>query len=74
MFFIAHKGHNKIIVGNLKIIDDIKLQKPFSIGPKYRKYKTTDYRKAKESIITGTKSCIQCWCNKDLVNASVFSE
>ena len=43
------------MAGNLRIITNNMLRKLFSKGPKYGENRTTDYGKAKESIITGSK-------------------
>ena len=64
---------NHITTGNFKIIFN-KLWKSFPKDPKYRENKADDYEKAKESISTGIKSCIQSWCNKHGVTTSSFSE
>ena len=39
---------------------------------KYRENRTTDYRKAKESIITGVGPYNQSWCDKPGVTESLF--
>ena len=58
------KGHNQIITSNSKLINNNRFGKIFSKGPKFREYRSTGYQKAKESIITGIKSFIECWCDK----------
>ena len=40
------------------------MRKTFSKGPRYQENRTIDYGKGKESVNTGIKSCIKCWCNR----------
>ena len=40
----------------------------------YQGNRTADYEKAKESTITGIKTCIHSWCNKHGVITSSFSK
>ena len=69
-----YKDHNQIKTGHLKTIDYIKLHKLFSKSSKYCENRTTDYQKAKESIIYGIKLCIQSWLDKHSVITSSFSD
>ena len=66
------QDHSQIIRGNLKIIDNNKLRKPFSKRPKYRENGIVEYQKASESIITGIKACIQSSCDKHGFSTSFF--
>ena len=68
----VYQDHSHIIRGNLKIIDNNKLRKPFSKRPKYRENGIVEYQKASESIITGIKACIQSSCDKHGFSTSFF--
>ena len=53
------KDYNQMTIGNSKLNNN-----KFLKNAQYRKNRTTNYQKAKESIITGIKSCIESWCDK----------
>ena len=62
------KDHNQMITGNSKLNNN-----KFLKNSQYRKNRTTNYQKAKESIITGVKPCIESWCDKhDATKSSYF--
>ena len=61
------KDHNQIITSNSKLINNNRFRKHSSKGPKFCEYRFTGYQKAKESIITGIKSFIEYWYDKQSV-------
>jgi len=63
--------HKHILTGNLNIIENSKLRKLFSKGPKYREKKTILWEKTRESIKNGINECIGKWCDKYGVPAAI---
>ena len=66
------KNHGHIMTGDLKIIQNSKLRNLFSKGPKYREPKSFDWKKARECINLGVKSCADNWCHKQRKNEVVL--
>ena len=68
------KDHNYILTATLIIINYNKLRELFSKCPNHCENRTAGYQKAKESVITEIKSCVQSWRNKQGVIKSPFSK
>ena len=71
-FTDAH--HDHIITGDLNIVDNDKLRKLISKGPKYREPKRFSYAKAKNSIVLGLNECINTWSTKQKVPVAEFKD
>ena len=56
--------HKHIITGDLNIVDNIKLRKLFSRGPKYREAKQLDFAAARGEISKGIDDCIENYCQR----------
>ena len=57
----SDRDHRHIMTGNLKIIQNNKLRKLFTKGPKYREPKVTDWNEARKCILDGVYSCASKW-------------
>ena len=68
------KNHGHIMTGDLKIIQNAKLRKLISKGPKYREPKPMDWNKARESISNGVKLCAESWCHKHKKNEVLLKD
>ena len=66
--------HNHIVSGNLKIIDNNKLRKLLSKGPKYREPKKLCWEESRLTIVEGLKSCVKKWCDDNGMTPLIFSE
>ena len=69
-FANVHHGH--IVTGNLDIVQNEKLHRLLSKGPKYREPKIFSYAKAKDSIVLGIDECINAWSAKQNVPVALF--
>ena len=56
--------HNHIITGDLNIVENAKLRKLLSRGPKYREPKQLDFISAKSEIVKGIDNCIENYCDR----------
>ena len=64
--------HQHIITGDLKIIENSKLRKLFSRGPKYRETRQLDFASAKNEIAKGVDDCIKKYCDKSKLDKVVL--
>ena len=69
----ADKDHNHKLK-NLKIITNNKFRKLWLKCLNYWENWIADFEKAKESLITGIRSCLQSWYNKHGVTTLLFFE
>ena len=67
-----HHGH--VITGDLRIVQDNKLRKLLSKGPKYREPATLDFGKGKEEILKGIRDCVAKLSAKYFVDVSKFDD
>ena len=65
--------YQHIITGDLRIVDNKKLRKLFSRGPKYRESKKLDFVSARSEILRGLDDCIDKYCDRQGMNVSVFN-
>ena len=66
-----HHGH--IISGDLRIIENNRLRKLFTKGPKYREGKLIDWNVTQESMISSVKECAQAWCEKHKMDRKILT-
>ena len=68
------KDHGHVLTGNLRIVNNNKLRKILSKGPKFRETRELNFCKARESIVTGINDCITKWSTKNNTNKAVLQE
>ena len=68
------KYRKHIVTGDLRIIKNNALRKPFIKGPKHREVRTINLEKAKRCILEGLHNCILSLCYKNGVDKSFFLE
>ena len=65
--------HKHIVTGDLRIVENEKLRKLLSRGPKYRESKQLDFVSARKEIVLGIENCIKNYCDKYRMNISVLN-
>ena len=65
--------HDHIITGDLRIIENNKLRKLMTKGPKFRENKDLDFDTARSKIIEGIDSCISTYCTKNRLDQVLFN-
>ena len=66
--------HKHIVTGELRIIKNNALRKPFIKRPKYREVRPVNLEKANRGILEGLHNCISSWCYENGVDKSFFLE
>ena len=69
----ADSHHKHIITGNLNIVENSKLRKLFTKGPKFREPKFLDLVKAKEYIVDGLTECVHDWCESNALDQGTMT-
>ena len=64
--------HQHIITGDLSIVENIKLRKLLSRGPKYRESKQLNFELARKEILKGIDKCIDTYCDRHRLNKAVL--
>ena len=68
------KHHGHIVSGDLRIVQNNKLRKLFTRGPKYRESKQIDWKKARIKILDGVKECATKFCSDNKLHKNVLSD
>ena len=68
----ADEHHKHIITGDLRIVENPKLRKLFSKGPKYREPVPINWQEVVGSVSEGLNNCINKWCSLKAINADIF--
>ena len=71
-FIDAHHGH--IITGDLRIVENNKLRKLLTKGPKFRESEGICWNKTRESIVRGLNESIKKWIDSKGFPSSLFTE
>ena len=71
-FIDTHHGH--IITGDLRIVENNKLRKLLTKGPKFRESAGICWNKAKQSIVDGLNESIKKWVDTNAIPSSLFTE
>ena len=64
--------HGHIISGDLRLVENNKLRKLFTKGPKYRERKFVDWDTIESDITNSIKECAKKWCEKNNQNSVVL--
>ena len=57
----------------MRIIENNRLRKLFTKGPKYREGKLIDWNVTQESMISSVKECAQAWCEKHKMDRKILT-
>ena len=68
------KYHGHIISGDLRLVEDNKLRKLFTKGPKYREKKFIDWEAVESDLLASVKECASSWCEKNKKNLLTLKE
>ena len=71
-FADSHHGH--IISGDLRLVEDNKLRKLFTKGPKYRERKLVDWDVIENDLLSSVSECAKAWCDKNKKNQTVLKQ
>ena len=66
--------HGHIITGDLRIVQNNKLRKLLSKGPKYREPVSINWNNCKTELKKAVLNCIKQWSCREGINESVFTE
>ena len=70
----ADPFHQHIVTGDLRIINNSKLRKLFSKGPKYRKPVHMNWKDVKCRVVEGLRSCVKQWCDNNSVQTIILND
>ena len=70
----ADTHHQHIITGDLRIVQNTKLRKILSRGPKFREKVGINFNKAKNSIMEGLSSYVEKWSDKNGIDRRIMRE
>ena len=70
-FIDKHHGH--IMTGDLRFIQNSKLRKLFTQGPKYREPRVDNWTEARKCILDGVNACASKWCSDHKKNSVVLN-